>query len=174
MKLDIKAGTAQKRIGVYLTYIGILRRAIGHPFLLEDSLQKELTLDQMNSLRTQLSKTGGRERLCEQLQHWVPHLEYTDKKGNLWLPGSPRPLGGVRFGRSGFGGFFNMDAKLERLQKRMPSDDIECRKCYKTTREPQQTEVSYPPLHTCNMILKLASIDVQCSAVIPSATSALT
>lgn len=87
----MKAGVAQKKLKTYLAYLTRLRQAVAHPYLLENVLKGNFTLEDFNYLRRQLTAVGGKTPMHEQVQNWVA-MEYEDH--------TAKSVGQIKFGNS--------------------------------------------------------------------------
>jgi hypothetical protein len=129
----MKAGIAKKKMRAYCAYFLRLRQAVAHPFLLEGTMAKNFTLEDLHWLRQELDRVGGKTPLHEQVKVWI-EMEYENLRDR-------RPEHGTHFGLSKFGYEFNMDAQLEAIQNRKHMGDVICRICYETPDRPEISEV---------------------------------
>jgi hypothetical protein len=128
----MKAGVAQKKLKTYLAYLTRLRQAVAHPYLLEDVLKENFTLEDLNYLRRQLAAVGGKTPMHRQVQDWVT-MEYEGRIAN--------GVETTTFGKGRFGYDFDMDTQLEQMEAGKSLEEVICRVCYDAPVDPTITEV---------------------------------
>lgn len=108
---------------------------MAHPYLLENVLKENFTLEDLNYLRRQLAAVGGKTPMHTQVGGWVT-MEYEDRIAKGAGPSS--------FGRSRFGYAFDMDSQLEQIEAGKSMEEVICRCCYDVPVDPTITDVSAP------------------------------
>ena len=132
MSTHMKAGVAQKKLKTYLAYLTRLRQAVAHPYLLEDVLKENFTLEDLAYLRRQLAAVGGKTPMHRQVQNWVT-MEYEDRITN--------GVETTTFGKGRFGYDFDMDTQLEQMEANKSVEEVICRLCYDVPADPTITDV---------------------------------
>jgi hypothetical protein len=128
----MKAGVAKKKLKTYLAYLTRLRQAVAHPYLLENVLKENFTLEDLAYLRRQLASVGGKTPMHKQVQVWVT-MEYEDRIA--------KGAGTTSFGKGRFGYDFDMDTQLEQMEAGKSMEDVICRLCYDAPVDPTITDV---------------------------------
>jgi len=120
---------AKAKMKTWHDYSLRLRQATSHPFLLEPMMSTNFSLEDVQWLRAKLAQVGGRTPLWKQMDRF--YSRHICNNTNA-------------FGNADFGGAFDMDDQLQRLQNGLTLDDpdILCRVCYEMPVEPQMSEVS--------------------------------
>ncbi|KAH9432651.1 hypothetical protein MCOR02_007341 [Pyricularia oryzae] len=140
----IKEGVSSKKLRTYFTYLTRLRQCTSHPFLLETSLRRDFELEDIVWLRQQLAEVGGQTPLHTHISKWIKdeevrRIQQDENGGEVGVSEAPR------FGKSGFGGVFEMNEQLERIQAEKTIEDLICRSC---TELPQDSQITEPCGHT--------------------------
>jgi hypothetical protein len=128
----MKAGVAQKKLKTYLAYLTRLRQAVAHPYLLEDVLKENFTLEDLTYLRHQLAAVGGKTPMHKQVQYWVT-MEYEDR--------TAEGVAMTSFGKGRFGYDFDMNTQFEQMEASKSVDEVICRLCYDAPVDPTITDV---------------------------------
>ncbi|TLD23783.1 hypothetical protein PspLS_06768 [Pyricularia sp. CBS 133598] len=144
LKTHIKQGVNKKKLRTYFTYLTRLRQCTSHPFLLEASLRRDFELEDIVWLRQQLAEVGGQTPLHTHISKWINDEEARrlQKDENGGEGGASEATG---FGKSAFGGVFEMNEQLERIQAEKTAEDLICRSC---TELPQDSQITEPCGHT--------------------------
>ncbi|EJT77926.1 hypothetical protein GGTG_03029 [Gaeumannomyces tritici R3-111a-1] len=123
MKTDAEDGQGhgQKKMRTYFAYLTRLRQLVGHPFQIETTMRVDFTLEDIRHVRMELAQLGGQTPLYMQIRRWMDTEE--DRKRR-------EQEEEVGFGSGGFGGLFNMDRQLSRIESEKQLADVICRICY--------------------------------------------
>ncbi|TLS27138.1 hypothetical protein PpBr36_04611 [Pyricularia pennisetigena] len=135
----IKEGVNTKKMRTYFTYLTRLRQCTSHPFLLETSLRRDFELEDIVWLRQQLAEVGGQTPLRTHISKWINDEEARrlekDNNGDGGMD-----FGTTDLGKSAFGGLFEMDEQLERIEAEKTAEDHICRSCTELAQDSQITE----------------------------------
>ncbi|KAI6369285.1 hypothetical protein MCOR25_004466 [Pyricularia grisea] len=144
LKTHMKEGVNTKKLRTYFTYLTRLRQCTSHPFLLETSLRRDFELEDIVWLRQQLAEGGGQTPLHAHISKWI-HDEEARRLQEDENGGGDGASQATGFGEGAFGGIFEMNEQLERIEAEKSAEDLICRSC---TELPQNSQITEPCGHT--------------------------
>jgi hypothetical protein len=135
-------GEARRNYSVFMVQLLRLRQCTSHPFMLERTIKESWTLEDINELKsrlTRLKSTTTPKPFYEQCKLWVEQSEAKRKEARE--RGEEEDFM-VPFGQGTFGHAFSMDKALKTLSEKELFKRVVCSSCADVPEKAVKTDVS--------------------------------